>query len=413
MSTMAKTVIIPAVIGSCLYYSKTFVMHIYSNYISPRMYSSITIDNTEAEYFEAVLEFIETEKNIPINHLLLCKSLHIQSDGHTHLDSMYYRPANTGRVICMVHEGKTIYVKRVKKSSETIRDGDKSTRTGKLLISVIGSDPSAIKSLISDSIQHRNKKTSANICVFMCEDPWMERWNKIAEGKPRTMESVILDKTLSQDVLHDMHNFLVSKEWYNSLGIPYRRGYLFYGPPGNGKTSLCKAFAGELKLDICMLSLCSASVTDSKLINALRIAPIRSLIVLEDVDSVFVQRENSDPASRRLTFSGLLNAIDGIVSQEGRILIMTTNHIEKLDPALIRPGRCDLKLEICNASHDQRAAMFLRFFPGWEASARIYADRIPGDEISMAQIQNHLVDNRDSPEKAIETATQLKAETFD
>jgi chaperone BCS1 len=409
-TALAKSVIIPAVVGSCLYYSKEFVMHIYSIYISPRMYSSITVNKNETECFEAVLEFIDVEKKIRTNHLLYCKDLHSPSCEHTKLDSIhYYQPAITGRLLSVNHEGRTIYVKRVKDSSDTIREGDKCTQMEKLLISVIGSDPSAIKSFISDSIQHKSRKTSANTSVFMCEEPWVDKWIKILKDPPRSMESVILDKQLSQDVLRDMHMFLTSKEWYSRLGIPYRRGYLFYGPPGNGKTSLCRAFAGELKLDICILSLCSANMTDSRLMNMLRTAPIRSLIVLEDIDAAFVQRDSSD-FSRRLTFSGLLNAIDGVASQEGRILIMTTNHIDKLDPALIRSGRCDLKLKICNASHDQIAAMFVRFFPGHEADAQIYAGKITENEISMAQIQNHLMENRGSPEKAIETATLLKAE---
>jgi chaperone BCS1 len=223
------------------------------------------------------------------------------------------------------------------------------------------------------------------------------------EGRIRTLESVILEK--SEDILKDMHTFLMSKEWYNRMGIPYRRGYLFHGPPGNGKTSLCKAFAGELQLDICVLSLSSPDVTDGKLTQILRVTPVRSLVLLEDVDAVFVQRETSEPI--KLSFSGLLNAIDGVVSQEGRIFIMTTNHIEKLDPALIRPGRCDVKLEVRNASRSQLAAMFVRFFPGRDAEAGSFADQIPEYRVSMAEIQNHLLQHKDSPERALETAGLL------
>jgi chaperone BCS1 len=146
-------------------------------------------------------------------------------------------------------------------------------------------------------------------------------------------------------------------------------------------------------------------VTDGKLTQILRVTPVRSLIVLEDVDAVFVQRETSEPI--KLSFSGLLNAIDGVVSQEGRIFIMTTNHIEKLDPALIRPGRCDVKLEVRNASRSQLAAMFVRFFPGRDAEAGSFADQIPEYRVSMAEIQNHLLQHKDSPEKALETLDQM------
>jgi chaperone BCS1 len=96
-----------------------------------------------------------------------------------------------------------------------------------------------------------------------------------------------------------------------------------------------------------------------------------------------------------------------VAAQESRILFMTTNHIEKLDPALIRPGRCDVKLEVRNASRSQLAAMFVRFFPGRDAEAGSFADQIPEYRVSMAEIQNHLLQHKDSPEKALETLDQM------
>ena len=410
MSTLTQAIVVPAVIGACLCFSNALLIQIYSNYISPQLFSSVTINNSEIDHFDAVLEFIEKEKSIHANHLVLCEDLLNLSGDREKLNSIHYEPANTGELLSVKHEGRTVYVKRVKDSSDAQQDLCKFVQKEKLLISVLGPDPSAIKSLISSAIQHKDKKISKTTCVYISNEQWVDRWNKIMEGPPRTMESVILNKRGSHDVLQDMCTFIASKEWYTSMGIPYRRGYLFYGPPGNGKTSLCLAFAGELNLDICILSLSCPNLTDSKLTGILRRAPGRSVILLEDVDAAFVMREKSDDASSKLTFSGLINAIDGAVSQEGHIFIMTTNHIEKLDPALIRPGRCDVKLEVSNASCDQLESMFVRFFPGREADARIYASRIPENEISMAQIQNHLVANKSSPEKAIETAALLKAE---
>merc|ERR1719158_2290509 len=101
-----------------------------------------------------------------------------------------------------------------------------------------------------------------------------------------------------------------------------------------------------------MLTLANKALTDTRLSQLLRDAPKRCMVMLEDVDSVFVQRQ-SKSEDRSVTFSGLLNALDGVASQEGRIYFLTTNHIDKLDPALIRPGRCDVKVEIKNATHIQ------------------------------------------------------------
>lgn len=148
---------------------------------------------------------------------------------------------------------------------------------------------------------------------------------------------------------------------------------------------------------------------DNGLAGLLRDAPRHSVVILEDVDAVFANRElqKSAGGETRITFSGLLNAIDGVASQEGRLFMMTTNHIERLDPALIRPGRCDVKVFICNASREQMAAMFLRFFPGREDDARRFASRLPPGELSMAQIQGHLVEHKDSPEAAVEATLSL------
>lgn len=122
---------------------------------------------------------------------------------------------------------------------------------------------------------------------------------------------------------------------------------MLYGPPGTGKTSFTQAIAGALKLNICYLNLSGDRLCDDGLNRALNDAPAQSIILLEDIDGIFIKREYVDRngitrSRRRVTFSGLLNALDGIRSQEGRILFMTTNHREKLDPALLRPGRCDM-----------------------------------------------------------------------
>jgi ATP-dependent 26S proteasome regulatory subunit len=108
--------------------------------------------------------------------------------------------------------------------------------------------------------------------------------------------------------------------------------------------------ASDLKLDICMMNLTHGNLSDDSLAMYLREAPTNSIIVLEDVDAVFVERNQAagggggSRSSGGVSFSGLLNAIDGVAAQEGRIFFMTTNHLEKLDPALIRPGRCDVKV---------------------------------------------------------------------
>lgn len=156
---------------------------------------------------------------------------------------------------------------------------------------------------------------------------------------------------------------MASAASYQNKDVPYRRGYLLYGPPGTGKTSFVQVIAGQLKLDICYLNLSNGSIDDDALTNLLSSAPERSIILLEDIDAIFVQRTSMQERKQPLTFSGLLNALDGVRSQEGRILIMTTNHRERLDPALLRPGRADLHFELNNASESQMKNLLKKFYP--------------------------------------------------
>lgn len=125
-------------------------------------------------------------------------------------------------------------------------------------------------------------------------------------------------------------------------------------------------------MHICYVNLSSGRFDDDGLNLCLNQAPTNSIILLEDIDGIFVQREsvlkkdfgdNSEEKTSYITFSGLLNALDGVRAQEGRIIVMTTNHREKLDAALMRPGRCDLQVELYNASAMQMYKMFKKFFP--------------------------------------------------
>ena len=104
---------------------------------------------------------------------------------------------------------------------------------------------------------------------------------------------------LKAEIVTDAKKFINEPEYYANLGIPYRRGYLLYGPPGNGKTSFCQALAGELNLDICILNLSDASLNDNSLAESLRDAPANALILIEDIDAAFVGRDDVGAAEKK------------------------------------------------------------------------------------------------------------------
>lgn len=412
---------------------------------------------------------------------------------------------------------------------------------------------------------------------------WGHYWQRTAARPARPIETVVLDATEKAAVIRDLNEYLhpAARRWYAARGLPYRRGLLFHGPPGTGKSSLSFALASLFGLDIYVLSLSETTLTESDLMQLFNNLPRRCIVLLEDIDAAGLTREGDsstkkakakkaikekkkkekeskekltngtktkkgdnkkentkpltnghisedndstkptakrveeitlvdlvrelralrksekdsdsdsdskpkkrssrrkpDSSSRRtnnrasnnnntnpkkdadgatkggITLSGMLNAIDGVATQEGRILIMTTNHPEQLDPALVRPGRVDRWVAFRLARRAQIAELFRRMYASRdqvpdlpvvvegnavvvvqtarqqqqgiqaageggdgkvgdeeeeeavEVLAEKFAALVPEDAFTPAEIQNHLMKYKKSPSAAVETAAE-------
>ena len=192
-----------------------------------------------------------------------------------------------------------------------------------------------------------------------------------------------------ESIVEDLHRFFASHDRYEALGIPWRRGYLLYGPPGTGKTSLVTALASELKLNVCVLSLASPTVNDEKIANLLSSVPQRSVILIEDVDAFFRQRDKADTGVK-VSYSGFINALDGVAAHEGSVVFLTTNHPHLIDEAAIRSGRVDFRMELGLCDSSQLERMFLKFFDDASAAAR-FANAVASGRWSPAQVQERLL----------------------
>lgn len=215
-------------------------------------------------------------------------------------------------------------------------------------------------------------------------------WNLTSRRRPRPEGSVILKSGVLETILKSIKDFKVAEQWYVDRGIPWRLGILLFGPPGSGKSSTVAAIASHFKMDIAILNLNMKGLDDNQLNSYLADCPKNALVLLEDIDCVFSERKGSEDKDNQVTFSGLLNAIDGVAASEGRILFMTTNYVEKLDPALIRPGRVDVKFEIGSPDRDQVMKLFWRFYP----ESVGLAEGFVAEGKSMAALQGHFLKYR-------------------
>lgn len=369
-----------------------------------------------------------------------------------------------------VHKKRIFFVKRTNGEGH-VYTGSRYKRMESLVIFCFGRSTQPVKDLIEHVYQLSKFKERTMTIIrrpFNGGSSSRLNWSRLTAKPRRGLDTVILDPSQKAALLQDIEEYVDenTQQFYGDHGIPYRRGYLFYGPPGCGKTSMALALASKFNLDVYVLTLLDQALTDSDLMALMNQLPSSSLLLLEDIDTAgLTRKKTSTPAApsafgggrgggrrgmpestvaavdvpeidsddedfgrqtSRVSLSGLLNAVDGVAAPEGHILIMTTNKPHELDEALVRAGRISVKVAFSNASKQQAESIFLRMFvettksdtsmdsvekpdpasvadPKTKALAKEFAEQIPDGAFSPADLQDYLLLHKKDPQRAIDT----------
>lgn len=219
-----------------------------------------------------------------------------------------------------------------------------------------------------------------------------DEWKFLTTVPERPIESVVMEKGAKADLLETLDHFYENKDWYRKRGMPYKKTTVLHGPPGTGKTSLVKAIASHYRRNIYQLSL--TNVGDQSLMELVSAIAKGSILLIEDFDSSPATKDrevnskdkdaNGEEIFSTLTLSGLLNALDGIVSLDGVVIFMTTNHMDKVDKALLRKGRVDNHVYV-GALGDEEVKDYIRLmYPEEHIPSGVFFKEINGCDLQDA-----------------------------
>lgn len=269
---------------------------------------------------------------------------------------------------------------------------------------------------ISGIINHSMKKDKHyltkpdELTVYINVDSY---WEELFNRPKRHIDHIYLPKEDKQKIIKDLEWFMSeeTQRRYEQLGRNYKRVVLFEGIPGSGKTSMALALASHFGYDLAIMSF-TDKVSDGTFTRLIRQIPEKTILLLEDIDCLFHERKNNDSYKNELTFSGILNTLDGISTPHNFICIITTNYKNLLDDAILRQGRIDNIISFTYIKQKQLKEIYKVYMGNTydDSHFNIFyqAYKTLNTECTVSLIQEYLFKYLDNPQKALENIHEIK-----
>ncbi len=302
------------------------------------------------------------------------------------------------------YQGKIIFIKKDREKLEQSKDA-KGGYIG--FYSIIGwRARKQITAMMMEILEFNKNLVNKDVVKIYSNTDWS--WDELNVLKVKTIDQVIVDDGIKSYLIRDMDRFAESNDWYEGMNIPYKRNYILFGDPGNGKTSLSLALAKHTRRDIYYMNVNNVT-SDNQLYFLLKRLKPNSILLIEDIDKLFSKNEGKEntkddkrDAETKVSFSTFINCMDGVLYKRGLILIFTTNHIENIDDAILREGRTDVKIKIDNPS----AELISKYFNGFFGGTNI---KFTGEfNMPMSKVQELCIANRDNGINAMHEINQNK-----
>jgi len=214
-------------------------------------------------------------------------------------------------------------------------------------------------------------------------------WSLYGTKYERSIDSIYIDNDIKNKLVKKLTQFYASSEMYDKYGITWKQVYILYGPAGTGKTSTVMALASIFKKGIAKLTV-NKNLDSQSLENLIKSIPADHFLLIEDVDALFTGRE----ATREIDFSTVLNLLDGMTAKRGLVIFLTTNHLDKLDSALVRPGRVDMLVQYYLPTIDNIKAALKILGSDYTEDHESFIDMIRNkmSKITIPKLQQYIFD---------------------